>query len=290
MSKTISTFPAYAGWLREYCAAHAHPFIRDSSKMIDYCFEVDRNLPDNYHWRFSSEESLKIQVKGVSSSMDLNRIYWTDQARNIEAYSMTTFWRGVELLKPAIRGLNIREITGPAVLARSLLEIGCTFIMHANNLEKTLSELSFPANTVVASHEFEEMVVKMIWGTRYGDPEPHLKQTNVLSCIQKVAKNPNATDVLSTYEYLCDIAHPSFIGNTRFWSHVEELLADSSERRVISRYASGDTSMEILDKILWSLGWSAAVLRNGFEITRSGLEKLLDKINRANQGIQPTAE
>ena len=130
------------------------------------------------------------------------------------------------------------------------------------------------------------MVVKMIWGTRYGDPEPHLKQTNVLSYIQKVAKAPNATDVLSTYEYLCDIAHPNFIGNTRFWSHVEEVLANGSERRVISRYAFAETSNEILDKILWSLGWSAAVICNGYLTTRSGLEKLLAKLHVANSVIQ----
>ena len=59
MSERIVGFPAYAEWLHEHCASHAHPFVRDSWKMIDYCFELDRNLPDDYRWRFSSEESLK---------------------------------------------------------------------------------------------------------------------------------------------------------------------------------------------------------------------------------------
>jgi len=127
----------------------------------------------------------------------------------------------------------------------------------------------------------EKMVVKMIWGTRYGDPLPHVKQTNPLTAIQNVSKNPDAKDVLPTYEYLCDIAHPSFIGNTRFWSHVEKVLPDGSEQRVISKSAEGETTRPILDKILWSLGWSAVSLRNGFEITSGGLAVLLKKLDES---------
>ncbi len=151
--------------------------------------------------------------------------------------------------------------------------------MNANTFEKTFREMFFPKGAVVVSHELEKMVVRIIWGTRYGDPLPHLKQTNVLKSIQWVSKNPKGKDVLPTYEYLCDIAHPSFIGNTRFWSHIEEVLPDGSERRVISKYADRETTRAIVDKILWSLGWSAAVLRNGFEITEVALAQLLKKLD-----------
>ena len=278
MSGDLETFPALADWITDYCSQHTDPFIRDSGRMIAYCFELDAIMPDRYGWRFSSEESFSKQIDGVRDPRSLNKIYWTDMARNVEAYSTMTFWRGLELLKPAIRSLNIREIITPAVLARSLIELCCTFLRNANILEKTFTEISFPKDTVVNSPELEKMVVRIIWGTRYGDPQPHLKQTNVLNSIQWVSKNPKGKDVLPTYEYLCDIAHPSFIGNTRFWSHIEEVLPDSSERRVISKYADRETTLAIVDKILWSLGWSAAVLRNGFEITKVGLAQLLTKL------------
>ena len=252
--------------------------MRDSWKMIGYCFQLDQKIPDEYGWRYSTEESLKRQVEGVSDITTINRIYWTDQARNVEAYSMTTFWRGVELLKPAIRSLNCHEIVTPAVLSRSLLELSCVFLVHANYLEKSFSEIEFPSGVVVVSQELESRIVKMIWGTRYGDPEQHVKQTNVLGFIQKVSKNPKASDVQDVYDYLCDIAHPSFIGNTRFWSHVDNVNEDGSERRIIGRYSTGPSTTEILDKIIWSLGWSAAVLRNSFEITANGLKELLEKV------------
>ena len=283
MSTKASVFPAYAEWLSKYCDQHDDVFVRDSWRMIDYCFQLDQTLPNEYGWRFSSEESLKAQVEGVSNPATINQIYWTDQARNIEAYSMTTFWRGVELLKPAIRSLNIHEIITPAVLSRSLLELSCVFLVHANNLEKAISELEFLDGGVVVSHELEEMIVKMIWGTRYGDPQPHLTQKNVLGFIQKISKNSNASSVQDTYDYLCDIAHPSFIGNTRFWSHVDKLNEDGSESRIIARYSTGTSTNEILDKIIWSLGWSAAVLRNSFEITASGLRAMLAKTYTGEQ-------
>ena len=235
-------------------------------------------MPDTYGWRFSNKEVFKQQIAVIKDPAKLNRIYWTDQARNIEAYSTTTFWRGVELLRPAIRSLNIHEIVASAVLARSLLELSCVFVIYANELEKNLFELTFPPNAVVISHELEEMIVKMIWGTRYGNPEAHIKQSNVIGFIQKVSKNLGAATVQDTYDYLCDIAHPSFIGNTRFWSHIEKINPDGSESRVITRHSAGESTSEIVDKIIWTLGWSSAVLRSSFEIMASGLKRLLDKI------------
>lgn len=220
-----------------------------------------------------------MQIEGMSRSEDFNRVYWTDQARNVEAYSTTTFWRGMELLKPAIRSLNVREIITPAVLARSFLELSCAFAVNAHILKGTFRDLDFPKDAVVVSQEVEDVIVKMIWGTRYGAPASHLKQTNVLTFIQRVARDQPVEELLPTYEYLCDVAHPSHIGNTRFWSHVEAVFPDGSERRVISRHAEGVPSEEILDRILWSLGWSAAALRRGFEITRDSLVTLLSKVN-----------
>ena len=120
----------------------------------------------------------------------------------------------------------------------------------------------------------------MIWGTRLDDPAEHLKQKNVLTFIQKVTKNPDAKDVMPIYNFLCEIAHPSVIGNTRFFSHVEQTYPDGSEHRVISKFANANYAEEILDKTIWSLGWSAYVLRKGFEITREGISDLREKLEK----------
>src|SRR5207237_2086844 len=117
MPDNVTGFPQYAEWLVDYCTKSEHPFVRDSARMISYCFELEQQLPERYGWRFCDEEALKKRVQAAGSPMDLNRIYWLDQARNVEAYAAMTFWRGTELLRPAIRSLNVDEAVAPAVLA-----------------------------------------------------------------------------------------------------------------------------------------------------------------------------
>jgi hypothetical protein len=91
MSRAIETFPKFADWITDYCSQHPDPFIRDSDRMIAYCFELDVKIPDRYGWRFSNEESIRKQTEGIKTAEALNKIYWTDLARNVEAYSTTTF-------------------------------------------------------------------------------------------------------------------------------------------------------------------------------------------------------
>jgi len=272
------TFPQYADWVVKYCESNDHPFIKDSGKMVAYCFELDQEMPQQYGWRLSDLEAFKNQLEEKRSMKEKNEFYWTDQARNVEAYSVITFWRGMELLKAAIRSLNVREVIPPAVMARSLLELASAFLINSNTLAKTFDSWNIQENPIAVSQEIEEFILRMLWGTRLGNPETQLKQTNCLTLIQKLSKNPNAQELLPTYEYLCEIAHPNVIGNTRFWSHIDKVYDDGSERWVISRNLGTAVPTHIIDKVLWSLGWSAASIRNSFEITRQALAKLLYKI------------
>src|SRR5690606_11312778 len=139
------------------------------------------------------------------------------------------------------------------IYGRSLLELSTVFLLNANSLRKTFGNLSFPENTIVTSTEVEALIVKIIWGTRYGEPEPHVKQTNIMTSLERLSGNPQATELMPTYNFLCDIAHPSFIGNTSYWSHIESMYPDGSERRIMSRLASRQFNTEILDKTLWAL-------------------------------------
>lgn len=278
MTKKLPPLPEFAFWLRDYCASRSHPAIKTASIAVAELSDVHADLPLDYRWRFSTDDSLERQCAG-KSPREVNRIYWTDHARNIEAYSIMSTWRSVELVTSTIQGLNAREIVPSAVLARSLLELSCAFLVHAQFLHRELETLQFPPGLFVPNEEMEKYIVKMIWGTRVGDPAEHLKQINILTIIKKVSTDPKAKDILPIYEFLCDIAHPSFIGNTRFWSHIEEIAPDGSERRVLSRDSSAHLSEEILDKILLILGWSAIVIRNAFLLTQGTIAHLLTKID-----------
>jgi hypothetical protein len=193
-------------------------------------------------------------LKATKSSREVNAIYWIDVARNCEAYSVMTCWRGIELIKSAIRAPNIREVIPPAVLSRSLLELSATFLWNAHFIEKNLSVLHITPETAVVSADLEGFIVKSIWGTRLGEPEEHLKQTNVLTTIKKLSKNSDASQLLPVYEYLCEIAHPNVIGNARFWSHVDQTYSDATERVIISRSPDPESIRETVENVLWAIG------------------------------------
>ena len=268
----------YSDWLCMYCKDHEDPFVRESESMIRNCLDLDEKVPNEYGWKFSSKESLEKQLSEVVSYQEVNSIFWEDQARNVEAYALMTYWRGVELIKSCLSGINGREVIAPAISARSLLELSTVFLLNANTLHIAFGELSFPENTVVTSSEIEALVVKMIWGTRYGEPEPNLTQTNIMTSLQRLSKNPKATELMPNYEFLCDIAHPSFIGNTSYWSHVDSVYPDGSEKRVMSRLSSRELNKEITDKTIWALAWSSVCVRNAFEKMSDANSVLLAKL------------
>ncbi|EPC9283610.1 hypothetical protein ACR3QJ_005309 [Citrobacter freundii] len=175
---------------------------------------------------------------------------------------------------------GIVKVTATGAGTRSLLELSSVFLLNANSLDHVFKKLTFPPNTVITSEELDNLVAKMIWGTRYQPESDLLKQTNIMTSIQKIAKNAGAEQVLPNYEFLCDIVHPSFIGNTTFWSHVQQKYPDGSERRLMSRLTERTYNTEITDKTLWALGWSTICLQNAFVMMRNAYAGMLENLNR----------
>ncbi len=273
--------PEFANWLKAVCGTSTDPFVRNSEADVARFCGLVRKLPSKYGWRFSSVEAYRTQMTKARTVRDVNRLYWTDQARNVEAYSVMSLWRGHELLRSGVRSLNHRELVAAAVTARSLLEVAASFLLNANIIAKTFEELSFAADQVVVSTEFEERVVKMIWGRRIDAPPDYLKQGNVLTAIQKLTRHPSATELLPKYEYLCELAHPNVIGNMRFWSHVDVVHDDGSEVLVFDSLARSEVSREIAESVLWAMGWSVVSLNNGLVLIQDSSVSLLRNLSEA---------
>lgn len=252
--------------------------MRDCWNIISYLLEMNRQLPNCHDWRFHNSDAFEERVRSARDATQLNQIYWSDQARNLEAYSCMVMWRGVELLAPAVASLNARQTVAAAVLSRPFLELVTSAIINANNIAAAVADLNFTGSLAVVSSDFEERVVKMIWGTRIGETSPPMRQVNILTLPQELTKNPNAKELIQVYEYLCDAAHPNFIGNMRFWSHVESTDKYGSELRVLSRRADVEGHPELVNKVLWSLGWSSVCVRNAVEINQASVAQLLQKL------------
>ncbi|MGY5774600.1 hypothetical protein ACXHP8_23280 [Vibrio antiquarius] len=262
----------------DYCKLSNNPIIKNADDRIAYCMSMDSKIPNEYSWKFTNVKTFEKQMTRLTSPQEMNKLYWKDQVNNIEAYSIMTLWRGIELVRSCLSGLNGLETLSPAISARSLLELSTVFLLNANQLQNTFREIPLSSTQLVMSEELENMVLKMIWGTRYDNPEPYLQQTNVMTSLKRLGKHPSAGDLMPTYEFLCDIAHPSFIGNTTYWSHVESIDDDGAENRVISRLADRYFNTEILDKTLWALAWSSESIRNAFDIMNDANQLILNKI------------
>jgi hypothetical protein len=199
-------------------------------------------------------------------------------ARSVEAYGVIVVWRAMEVMRAALRLLNAREILAPAVLSRSLLELAATMLWNANVIRKTVLEVTVQrAGVLVLSEELENLILRMLHGTRLGDPPHEMKQTNALTYIQRLAKHPDGGELISVYEYLCEIAHPNVVGNARFWSSVERAHEGDAETLTMKGNAETPTSEQIREKVLWALGRSAVCIRNGVEIGQSAVGEILGR-------------
>lgn len=280
--QAVEPFPQFASWVSDHCSKSEIPVVRDSREAVRLFLVFDQRTGQKYGWRFSTVEVIGELAKKATTIEEINKIYWMDTTRNIEAYCAMTYWRASEILRPAIRSLNTREYIASAVLARSLLELASTYLLNAKIISECMERLDFTGKItgVIQSEELEKFLLKAIWGTRLGKPEDYRLQRNVLTTIQKISKNPTAADLLPTYEYLCEIAHPNVVGNTRFWSHVEKIYDDGAELRVISRDPLAPEPIQTIDKTIWAIAWGAAVTFNAFQMTSDGVRGVLKKLER----------
>jgi hypothetical protein len=265
----------FNSWVLAIIKTSEHPFVKSAEEMVNSFFELDQKVPDKYGWRHYDVDAFKKLIEDTHGVPDkINKTYWLDVVRSMEAYAAMNFIRTNEVLRSAIRSLNNKEIVPAAILSRSCLELASSMLDNANLFDRTVA--SFPKDrkdlVVVADEKFEIMLNKTIWGTRYGKNLPeHLMQKNILTIIQKMSKNPNANELLSKYEFLCELAHPNVIGNARFWSDESYANLDGSITIVIQKKGYSDSKKEIIENVLWALGWSAACVKNGFYLIQAAI-------------------
>lgn len=273
-------------WLHDIVLKSTHQFIRDSESHIQYFFDLGSKMPSEYRWRTTSVEVFTKQVnhiiKNKGSADDLNSLYWYDMACDIEAYGVMVFWRAIELLKTALTSLNSEEILPPSILSRSMLELAASYLVNSKRIIQTVENVvknsQNEMNTLICCKDLEEIIVKMIHGTRIGKPSKELRQTNAQTYLEKLAaKFPQLSEILTTYEFLCDISHPNVIGNARYWASVESESDEESKILRMERHAESATTLHIIENTLFALAWSAVSIRNSFELGQSSVVIILDR-------------
>lgn len=272
----ILPYPQLSGWLDTHIDQSKYSFVKVVKDETKFFLEFDLGLPEEYRWKFSSVDAFKRKIE-VESAENWNKHYWGDFLHNIQAYSITSSWRASELLKPAIRALNAKELVSAGVLARSLIELASAYIWNSSNLQKQLTltknELIKNSSNHYLAPNFEEFVIKMLFGTRMNNPDDYLKQVNIFTIITKLSKTGKADELKDIYDYLCEVAHPSVVGNARFWAHIESIDNYGFENRVMHRNSEIGEAERLIESILWSISWSSCAFnmhyKSNFEAIKS---------------------
>lgn len=237
--------------------------------MINSFFDLEKLMPDEYGWRYYDVEAFDKLIYQVNQTpAQINIIYWRDVFRTLEAYSAITCFRANEILRTAIRSLNNHEIVPAAILTRSLLELAATMIENSNLFLLKIRQLpEKESGFIIGNEEFEKLLLKVVWGTRLGKDIPeHLKQKNILTTLQKLSKSPNAKELFGKYEFLCELAHPNWLGNARFFSEESKQNSDGSLTIVVKKKGFSSLRPDIIENIIWGQAWSAASVRTGYHI------------------------
>lgn len=284
---TVYDINSFDEWVLEVINNSEHPFVKSAQEMINYFFDLENKLPEKYGWRHYDEKAFAELVNSNKNATpdEMNYLYWKDTSRTIEAYSVTLCFRSNEVLRSAIRSLNNKEIVPAAILTRSLLELASTMIENSNTLHKTIKEIpTDKKDTVIISEDVEKLLLRMVWGTRIGTDIPeHLKQKNILTTLQKLSKNENAKELFGKYEFLCEIAHPNWLGNVRFWSKDTTLNADGSYTVEIHKKGYSAPKPEIIENIIWGIGWSSVCVKNSVLILRETIKMLNERFDKTKK-------
>ena len=252
-----------------------HPFARDCVVMLDTFFELESEVPKSYDWKFTSTESLAEKLSNIQGNDEWNKVYWRDFAENLQAFSVSSFYRQLGILRPAIRALNTGEFLAGAVLTRSALELSVWSISSTNIIRNTVNELAInsrPTDNRYMASGLQTLLVKMLWGTRLDTDQSEMKQTNILTVLPKLAKHDSTEFLIPAYEYLSEVTHPNIVGNSEYWEYPEssKYLKDFTIR--ITSSPLNLKPNKLLEYTLGALGWSGVCQRNSMMQARAALE------------------
>lgn len=250
------------------CNLSDNPIVKNTPTNISNFFETEKSIDKEYTWTFYDVESFqKLVLQKEKTPFQINELYWNDVNAQLQAYGIITYFRVSELLRSCIRLLNNDEIVSAATLARSILELSTVILENSNIYLKTVNSIKVEKGAVIIVEEFETMLLKNIWGTRHlVDEKDPLYQKNILTTLQKIAKHPDAKELMQRYGFLCELAHPNRIGNTRFWGDNWTTNPDNSYNIKISRRAKNFLNNETIENILWAISWGSECTKNGYMI------------------------
>jgi hypothetical protein len=275
--------------LHQKAEQSGNALVRDIPKIFLDLTRLRNGLNREFRWRETPKEVFDVKLAQLRTADDLNALYWRDMGSTIKVYCLSITWRILELLEQSVLLLHQGAVLGPAIMGRSLIELTSAFILNGGVIREVLSQACKQwGDTVVASEELENLLNKAVFGSRLVPEGHYLRQTNILTQIQKLSRVAGFEEVIRKYEHLCEVAHPNVVGNARFWSDWVRMEPDGTHIRYFRpRTASNDTVDELQDVILWALAWAGANALAGFALINAQVDTIMRKFPSNSDATYP---
>jgi hypothetical protein len=168
-----------------------------------------------------------------------------------------------------------------------MLELTSYMIANMNRVYRLVEMIYEKASTdgINTSTQLSQILSRMVWGTRLeGLQKEHgfEKQTGIMEVVRGVSKgNAWAADLVDIYDYLCEFAHPNYLGNVRFWEFPDK----DGLTITLKRDAESDRTHEAREMILWSVGWSVVAFFYALEMAQTAIMMLSEKFIKMEKGF-----
>jgi hypothetical protein len=267
-------------------------WVKNVAVYTSYLNTLCTKIPKEYKWRFRTAEGFNTEMKDImpGNVLEVNRLYCRDQLGCCEAYGVLSTWRTVDLARGCIWALARNDVVGAALMARSALENSAQLVDACRSISATLAgESEGLANgglldpsvdfkqSIVISEDFEKLLLKTLYATRLPGSEEFYSPTNILTIIARISKTPTQDSVLKTYELLCEVAHPNFLGKSIYLQSAQPGNRPGDEWRTIA-HGVGPASLQIIEATVSALSWSCGTNVSAFALLSETLKSVISKI------------
>lgn len=260
--------------------------IRRLLPAVDGLNAIATSLPTTYGWRFITAANftklIKSRADSGASVEELNDLYWRDTLATVEAYTVMSVWRMVDICQAAFRCMEEEAIVPSAILARSALESSVQFVQDARTIAASLQpvvEAGLSAG-LVTSTELEEYLLQTVFASRQTGSEDIYKSKNILTVLDKVAKVAKDEPIRDQYELLCEVTHPNFLGRSTYIAGAVDNHGDGSELRMLSP-ENGPSSAALLQSATWALSWAVEAQANSTHLVQGAVKDLFEVLSQA---------
>ncbi|MEV6982301.1 hypothetical protein AB0M95_13715 [Sphaerisporangium sp. NPDC051017] len=182
----------------------------------------------------------------------VGQIIFLDLHCRLGAWWLTHVWRAQQLAESSSSALHIWQIITAAACSRSLLEGAAAFSAETDAMMAEwdeLKQMGVPTSDSISrfAAPLEKRISRGQFGTRLAesvDVKPPLQSTNVMTYVNKLAKQRPNENIKEIYEWLCDAVHPSFGGMTVFVANQGAHFSETHNLVRIAKNPLADKSYE----------------------------------------------